>query len=104
MAQPTLVSTLRMAANVADSLDKLLNGITGLNGGIDSEIEENVRPAVRELREAIADAWKLAKGLPTVVDEGELWRIAAGSHPPLGLRAHLARLTRRLERLDQRRR
>jgi hypothetical protein len=70
MAQPTLASTLRMAANVADSLHKLLDGITGLNGGIDSEIDENVRPAVNELREAIEDARKLAKVTPAAVGEG----------------------------------
>jgi hypothetical protein len=70
MTQPTLSSTLHMAANVADSLDKLLAGITGLNGGIDSEINENVRPAVKELWEAIADARKLAKVTPAAVVEG----------------------------------
>jgi hypothetical protein len=61
MAQPTLASTHRMAPDVANSLDKLVDDITGLNGPIDSEIEENIRPAVKELREAIADARKMAE-------------------------------------------
>ena len=70
MVQPTLASTLRMAVDLANRLDKLVDGATGLHGAIDSEVEGSFRAAIKELRQAIADARKLAKGLPTVVDEG----------------------------------
>jgi hypothetical protein len=35
-----------MAAEAANRLDQLMGGITGLNGCIDAEVEENLRPVV----------------------------------------------------------
>jgi len=61
VVQPTLASTLRMAADLANNLDKFLDGITGLHGSIDAEIEENIRAAVRELHAAVAVAQTLAR-------------------------------------------
>jgi hypothetical protein len=53
MARPTLASTLRMAADVANNLDKFLDGITGLHGPIDAAIKENIWAAVQRRRSAL---------------------------------------------------
>lgn len=63
----TIDDALRSAARAAKGVELLINGLTGVNGFITAEIEDNIRPELRLLKREIAAARRLAGPGPNYV-------------------------------------